>query len=243
MKHIIHNNSIIIMVSKAIVFAAVLTLCFSCGKSTEKYASKEHGKQFGAWELYYEADDYGTYWPSVVLSESNEGELVQVESVYSWWGNKLVRRDTTITTARFEAVIYNVKSKNDAKHYDSIKLRVLNTDGEYNRRQAYHFMFNEGQPDSLSFTAGYDNGYIKPNRKDGEKIIALFCGKEPVSVKVTCEPYHKTLDYSFSINGSTKLSDGLAINHQRRLLAEKESKRIEQDLEKEYEKELAELFK
>ena len=242
MKHNIHNNSIISMVSEAILFALMLTLCFSCGKSTEQYASKEHGKQFGVWELNYESDDYGTYWPTVVLSDSNEGELMQVDSEYSWRG-KLIRRDTTTTKASFEAVIWNVKSKNDAKYYDAIKLRALNADNTYYPRLEYHFMFNDGQPNAVSFSGKFDGEYIRPNRKDAEKIIALFSGKEPVTVKVTCEPYHMSLEYSFCINGSTKLSDGLATNHQRRLLAEKESKKAEENFEKELERELAKIFK
>lgn len=207
-----------------IVGITVLMLCFSCGKSTEKYASKEHGMKFNVWELNYNADNYDIYWPSIKLTEPTEGELVEVESNYNWWSGRLNSRDTTSSSAMLRAFIFNEKSKNDAQYYNTVQFKVSNADYEYRSHLAHCFVFNEGQIDSVSFSAKADDNHcFIPDRETSEKIIRLFCGKSPINVKVTFTGHSIEGVYFFTVDGSPKLNKALEVNHERFVLARKES--------------------
>ena len=224
---------------------ATFALCISCGKSTEKYASKEHGMKFDAWELNYNADDDDIYWPSVVLTESTEGEIVEIKSWRDlWYGSS--GSDTTRTGAVLQARIYNYKSRNDAKYHNAIKFKTGKADNTYRSGLEHHFLFNGGQADSVSFTAKSNNDhYFIPDQETSDRIIELLSGKDSVTITVTFKGPNGSYStkirsiegsYSYKVTGSPKLTKALEINHQRRVLAEKESKKAEERFEKELDK-------
>ncbi len=217
-----------------------ILLCVSCTNSTEKYAQKEHGKKFDSWELSYQAKDYDVYWPTLKLVDQSEGTLTEVKSDFDWWSGRLLKRDTTQVGALLYATITNIKSRNDAKYYNSIRFQVSNLDKRYRSNLEHRFTFNEGQRDSLSFSAkSNDNHLFIPSREDSEKIISMLCKKESTDMKVVFRGNSVEGEYSFTIKGSPKLSKGLELNHERKLFAEKEFKKADGKAEKE----LEELFK
>ncbi len=224
------------------VFIAVAAVAFfvSCAKTTEKCAQKEHGMKFDSWELNYKANDYDVYWPSLKLADQSEGTLSEVKSDFDWWSGRVLRRDTTTVGALLYAAITNIKSRNDAKYYNSIRFKVSTLDKRYRPNLEHRFTFNEGQPDSLSFSAtSNDDDLFIPSREDSERIISVLCKKDPTDLKVSFKGSSVEGVYSFTINGSPKLSKGLELSHERKLLAEKEFKKADSKAEKE----LEELFK
>ena len=213
-----------------LICAIVLLFSFtiSCSMSTEKYAQKENGRKYGIWELEYNADDVDTYWPSLKLTAPIEGEMVKIQSEYNWWNGKLVKCDTTETGAGFKAFIRNLKSKNDAKYYNSIKFKVFDADSKYYRNLEHRFLFNEGQKDSISFSvmANEDN-YFVTTREQSEAILNLFSSKNPVDLIVVIKEKTLEVRYHYIIEGTPNLNDALELNHKRRVLAEKEDKKKE----------------
>lgn len=201
----------------------ILALCVSCGRKTENYASKEHGKKFDSWELYFHADEYDVYWPSIRLSKPAEGTLTVIKSTYNNWGRHLIGRDTTSATAFFKPIIYSVKSRNDAKYYNSIRIQVNDAKKEFWPGLEHTFTFNEGKKDSVSFSAKAENrDYFKPSREISEKIIELLSQKTSVSVKITFKGSSVEGVYDFNIKGSPELKKALKINTERKIQAQKE---------------------
>lgn len=218
----------------------VVMVGISCTKSTEKYAQKEHGKKFGSWELNYNAGDYDVYWPSLVLTEQVQGEITEVVTNRNWWTHKILGRDTTSKGAHLNAKIYSVKSKNDAKYYNSVRFYVSNMEDKYRPRLEHRFVFNEGQKDSLSFsTLANDKDAFIPERKVSEQIIKLLAGKNPVDVKVLFNGSNLEGVYSFVIDGCPKLKQGLELNQERKVIANKEFSKADRKAEKEF----TDLFK
>lgn len=207
-------------------FAAltIQLLLVSCGKSTEKYAQKEHGMKFDAWELNYRANSYDVYWPKLVLVDQNEGHsrMIETDFVPGWIGR--VRRDTTETAAYLLATIVYEKNRNDAKYEDIVKFNVLDSDKRYYSDEKYSFVFNESQQDSICFATVADEGDFVPDREISARIISLLCKEEPTTLRVTYKNMFREGDFTFVINGSPKLKKGIAINRERKLLAEKEYK-------------------
>lgn len=201
----------------------ILALCVSCGRKTENYASKEHGKKFDSWELHYHADEYDVYWPSLRLSEPSEGTLTVIKSRYNNWGRHFIGCDTTNTAVFFKPIIYSVKSRNDAKYYNSIRIQVNDANNEFWPRLEHNFTFNEGKKDSVSFSAKAEDGsYFKPSREISEKIIELLSKKASVNVKITFKGSSVEGVYDFNIEGSPELKKALKINTERKIQAQKE---------------------
>lgn len=212
---------------------AVVMVGVSCTKSTEKYAQKEHGKKFGSWELNYNAGDYDVYWPSLVLTEKVQGEISEIVTNRNWWTDKILGRDTTSTGAILNAKIYSVKSKNDAKYYNSIRFYISNVENKYRPRLEHRFVFNEGQKDSLSFsTKANDSDAFIPEREVSEQIIKLLSGKNPVDVKILFNGSDLEGAYSFVIDGCPKLKQGLELNQERKVIANKEFSKADRKAEK-----------
>ena len=212
---------------------AVVMVGVSCTKSTEKYAQKEHGKKFGSWELNYNAGDYDVYWPSLVLTEKVQGEISEIVTNRNWWTDKILGRDTTSTGAILNAKIYSVKSKNDAKYYNSIRFYISNLENKYRPRLEHRFVFNEGQKDSLSFsTKANDSDAFIPEREVSEEIIKLLSDKNPVDVKILFNGADLEGTYSFVIDGCPKLKQGLELNQERKVIANKEFSKADRKAEK-----------
>ena len=216
----------------------ILAVCVSCGRKTEKFASKEHGKKFSSWELYYNADEYDVYWPSVRLSEPVGGALTVIKSTYNnWiWENRLIRRDTISMTAYFKPIIYSVKSRNDAKYYNSIRIYVNDADNEFWPGLEHNFTFNEGKKDSVSFSAkAVDQSYFNPTKEISEKIIELLSQKDSVSIQITFKGSSVEGVYNFNIKGTPELKKALKINNKRKIQAqeefEKEDAKVAKQLE------------
>lgn len=220
---------------RIILVSVTLLAGVSCGKTTEKYAQKEHGKQFGSWELNYNAGDYDVYWPSLVLSEKVKGGLFEVKTDRNWWTGKVISSDTTRSAALLGAKIISVKSKNDAKYYDSISFQVSNTDKKYRPNLEHRFVFNEGQKDSLSFsmTANKDDNFV-PSREIADQIIQLLTGRKPIDVKVIFQGTDIAGEYSFEVEGCPKLKQGLELNQERKIIANKEFNKADRKATKEF---------
>ena len=217
----------------------VTLLASSCSTSTEKYAQKEHGKKFDSWELNYRANDYDVYWPTLKLADQPEGELFNVTTERHWWTGQILRRDTTVTGALLKITINNVKSRNDAKYYDNVLIKVSDLESNYRSGLEHRFVFNEGQKDSVSFaTKSNDDHYFVPGREVSGKIVSLLVGEKPIDLKVSYKASSVEGFYTFTINGSPKLEKGLALNHERKLQAQKEFEKADRKAEKE----LEELF-
>lgn len=225
--------------SLLILSTVVALLAISCGKTTEKYAQKEHGMKFDSWELNYRANDYDVYWPTLKLADQPEGKLFNIETERHWWTGQILRRDTTLAGALLNITINNVKSRNDAKYYDNVLIRVSNLEKQFRSGLEHRFIFNENQKDSVSFsTKVNDDDYFVPGRELSGKIVSLLCGKNPVDLKVLYKGTSVEGCYSFTINGSPKLEKGLVLNHERKLQAQKEFDKADRKAEKE----LEELF-
>lgn len=218
---------------RVLLAMAVVMVGVSCTKSTEKYAQKEHGKKFGSWELNYNAGDYDVYWPSLVLTEKVQGEISEIVTNRNWWTDKILGRDTTSTGAILNAKIYSVKSKNDAKYYNSIRFYISNLENKYRPRLEHRFVFNEGQKDSLSFsTKANDSDAFIPEREVSEEIIKLLSDKNPVDVKILFNGADLEGTYSFVIDGCPKLKQGLELNQERKVIANKEFSKADRKAEK-----------
>lgn len=217
-----------------LLFVLVAVLAgVSCARSTEKYAQKEHGKKFGSWELNYNAGDYDVYWPSLVLSEKVQGDVFEIVTDRNWWTGKILSRDTTSNGALLNAKIISVKSKNDARYYNSIRFYVSNMDNMYRPRMEHRFVFNEGKTDSLSFSKkANDSDAFIPEREVSEQIIQLLSGKKPVAVKVEYGDSDLEGTFSFVIDGCPKLKQGLELNQERKVIANKEFSKADSKVEK-----------
>lgn len=214
------------------VFALVAV---SCSQTTEKYAQKEHGKTFGIWEMNYNAGDYDVYWPSLKLTDEVEGALCEVDTERNWWTGAIIRRDTTRTAANMGIWIYSVKSKNDARYYNSVRFRVANSDKKYRPRLDHKFIINEGQKDSVSFTStSNSDDFFVPERAVSERIVELLSENRPVNVKVICEGSDYEGVYSFEMEGSSKLKPALKLNEERKIIANKEFSKADAKAEKEF---------
>lgn len=216
-----------------------LFLCVSCSKTTEKYASKEHGMKFGSWTLNYNSGDYDVYWPSLRMSEPVTGNILKIET-RSWWDYStwLTRTviDTTDLDAKLRAVIHSVKSSHDAQYYSSIRFNICDENLKYWSGQ-HHFLFNEGQADSVSFSAkANDDGFFIPGRETSDMIVNLLCGHSPVSLTVTYQGSEVDEKYSFTIEGDPRLKKALTINQERKILADKEFKKADAKFEQEIKK-------
>ena len=93
---------------KLLLAAVSLLAATSCTQKTEKYAQKEHGKKFGAWEMNYNAGDYDVYWPSLKLTDDVKGTLREVDTERNWWSGAIIRRDTTLATANMGIKMYSL---------------------------------------------------------------------------------------------------------------------------------------
>ncbi|MBQ7444479.1 MAG: hypothetical protein IJS71_00875 [Clostridia bacterium] len=221
--------------NKLLVFAALLPAAISCTPKTEKYAQNEHGKKFGPWEINYNAGDYDVYWPSLKLTDDVEGALREVVTDRNWWSGAIIRRDTTSTAASLGIIIYSVKSKNDARYYNSVRFRVANPKKTYRSGLEHRFIFNEGQKDSLSFAAtSNSDDYFVPERVVSEQILTLFSEKKPISVKVICSSSTYDGAYTFDMEGSPKLKQALKLNEDRKIFANKEFSKANSKAEKEF---------
>lgn len=222
---------------KFLLGVCLIVTCASCGRSTEKCASKEHGMKFNIWELYYDADDYDVYWPSVRMPEPAGGAMTVIKSTYNMWGSRLIRRDTISMAAYFKPTIYSVKSKNDAQYYNSICIYVNDADKEFWPGLEHNFIFNEGKKDSVSFTAkAVNRSYFNPSREISEKIIELLSQKDSVSVKISFKGSSVEGVYNFNIEGSPELKKALKINRKRKIQAQEEFEKVDAKYEKALEK-------
>ncbi len=221
-----------------------LLLFASCVKTTEKYASKEHGMKFGSWTLNYDSGDYDVYWPSIRMSEPVTGNLTEVvrRGFFENWGSskKGIVTDTTSNDAFLMATIKSVKSSHDAQYYSSIRFKYCDKNAMFRQRCCYHFIFNEGQVDSVSFLATANKeGQLVPNRETSEGIIKLLSGSSPVSLKITyCDEDmmwgRKTEGkYTFSIKGEPQLRKAQKLNQERKIIADKEFDKADAKLAKE----------
>ena len=192
--------------------------------------------RFDSWEIYYEAGDFDIYWPKLKLVDQPEGELGEVVSIYNRWTGQLLRRDTTRTGALLKININNVKSKNDAKYFNRVCFQVCSISGRYRSGLVHNFVFNDGQSDSLSFseTVFEDGDWYDASREVSEQIINLLCGKDPIDLKVSYKDDYVEGEYSFIINGSPRLEKGLALNHDREILARKEFDKAYRKVMKDY---------
>ena len=214
---------------------AVVMIGVSCTKTTEKYAQKEHGKKFGSWELYYNAGDYDVYWPSLVLTEKVQGEISEIATNRNWWNDKILGRDTTSSGAILNAKIYSVKSKNDARYYNSVRFYISNLENEYRPRLEHRFVFNDGQKDSISFsTKANDSDAFIPEREVSEQIIKLLSGRNPIDVKILFNGSDLEGVYTFVIDGCPKLKQGLELNQERKVIANKEFSKADRKAEKDF---------
>lgn len=220
---------------KLLLAAVSLLAATSCTQKTEKYAQKEHGKKFGAWEMNYNAGDYDVYWPSLKLTDDVKGTLREVDTERNWWSGAIIRRDTTLATANMGIKIYSLKSKNDARYYNSVRFRVANSDKKYRPRLDHKFIINEGQKDSVSFTAksNSEDDFV-PERAVSERIVTLLSEKRPIIVKVICEISDYEGVYSFEMEGSSKLKPALKLNEERKIIANKEFSKADTKVEKEF---------
>lgn len=201
-------------------FTISLLICISCGKTTEQYALKEHGMKFDIWELNYNADSYGIYWPVLKMGEASKGELQVLSIRHDWFK---VYRDTTLITAALHVSVKNSKSSHDAKQYNYIRFKL----DDYFPIQVYNFVFNEGENNSVSFSdVPSDSGYLIPDKETSEKIISLLCNDTPTNIKITYNGTNSVGKYSFIVNGSSKLSKALEINRERSILAQEEYKKV-----------------
>lgn len=218
-----------------ILLLATILAGVSCGKSTEKYAQKEYGKKFGSWEMHYSAGDYDVYWPSIVMSEKTTGRFVEVTTNRQWFSDEILSRDTTTVDAWLKAKIYCVKSRNDAKYYNSIRFMVCDTESMFYRLE-HRFVFSTGQKDSLSFSAKpNEDGEFVPTRSESEQIIKMLCGtRKPIDIKITHSGRNTEGEYSFIIDGCPKLKKGLELNQERKIMANKEFDKKDRKAEKEF---------
>ncbi len=217
------------------VFSALCVfVAVSCTQSTEKYAQKEHGKKFGVWELNYNAGDYGVYWPSLKLAEDVQGSLFEVSTEHNWWSGAVIRRDTLRSEALLGVKITSVKSKNDAKYFNRVRLDITNKDDRFRTPGDYTFVFNPGQKDSVSFVenSGYSNSYIL-SREVSEKVVDLFCGNSSVNLTVSCSELNYIGRYEFVIDGYPKLRKALDLNQERKLFAQEEFDKADEKAAKE----------
>ena len=209
-----------------IVVALFATLIFSsCNTTTEEYARKEYGKEFGVWKLTYDADYCSVYWPSLELINDINGELTRIDYVRDWWTRNEIRRDTTKADVKLGIEINNVKSKSDAQYYNSIKFHLSDLRGMYAK---HTFTFNDGQADSLSFSVAVDTDdhFFYPGREMSGKIISLLNKNKTVNLKVSYNNREDgTDDYVFTIEGTKVLDQALSLLHKRKELAYEESKK------------------
>lgn len=191
--------------------------------------------RFDSWEIYYEAGDYDVYWPSLKLADQSDGELLEVAASYNRWTGQILRWDTISTGALLRVNINNAKSANDANYYDRVRFQVCTLQGKYISGLEYNFVFNGGQQDSLSFSAlPNDDDWFVSSRDVSEQIIKLFCGKDPIDLKVFYQNQYVEGKYNFSINGSPQLEKGLALNHKREIIARKEFDKADRKAAKEF---------
>lgn len=226
------------LLGKALLGLCGLCICISCVKTTEKYASKEHGMKFGSWTLNYNSGDYDVYWPSLSLPEPVTGNLTEIvakTSFYGWMLTAVV--DTTYKDAQLTAAIRSVKSSHDAQYFNSIRFRVTDKNMFFRDRFPHHFIFNEGGDDSVSFSAmANNNNYFIPDRETSDMIIKLLSGHDSVSLKVIYQDSEIDGQYSFMIEGEPQLKKALTINQERKILADKEFKKADAKFEQEIKK-------
>ncbi len=223
-----------------VLLSVSLGMAVSCSQSTEKYAQKEHGKKFGTWEMNYLASDYDVYWPSLKLTDDVTGSLCEVKVNRNLWSGAIISRDTTQSAAMMGIKIVSVKSKNDAKHYNSVRFQVSKSDNKFRPGLEHKFVFNEGQSDSLSFTAmSNDNDFFVPERMVSAQIVSLLSEKKPINLKVSYEGTSYKGVYNFNLEGSSELKQALKLNEERKVFAEKEFDKADAESEKAF----MEMFK
>lgn len=224
------------LLGKALLGLCGLCICISCVKTTEKYASKEHGMKFGSWTLNYNSGDYDVYWPSIRMSEPVTGNITEIVAKTRFDGLMITTVvDTAYMDAKLTAAIISAKSSNDAQYFNSIRFRVTDKNKFFRDRFTHHFIFNEGEDDSVTFSAmANKDKYFIPDRETSETIIKLLNGHDNVSLKVLYQESGIDGQYSFMIEGEPQLKKALKLNQERRIIADEEFKKADTKFEQEF---------